>query len=62
MLLLKLFRWNAINIRMLAFSYACVMLCSDMLITARGLHAACSVTLCQVSTVVVHTWGKEQLE
>ena len=40
--LLELFRWNAINIRELAFSYARFTLCGDTLTTAHGLHAALS--------------------
>ena len=51
--LLELFCWNAINIRALAFSYSRFTVCGDMLTTAHGLHAARSVLVCQVSTVVV---------
>ena len=52
--LLELFWWNAINIRAFAYSYACFTLCGDKLTTAHDLHAARSVLVCQVNTVVVH--------
>ena len=51
--LLELFHWNTIK---LAFSYACITLCGDMLITAKwAAYTMCSVLVCQVSTVMVRT-------
>ena len=53
---LNLFCWNAINVCALAFCYACFTLCGDTLLTtAQGLHAAHSMPMCQMSTVVVCT-------
>ena len=39
--------------RTFTYSYACFLHCCDKLTTEHGLHAACSVLVCQVSTVVI---------